>query len=91
VSFDWGDTQRVQRWTRLMQLRHVHSRDSFVEAQLDTVSVTARTLLPLVGKDLWFTGEAAPDGTTERRRHMALELLADWNGEMNEYLPEPLI
>ncbi|KPP87795.1 MAG: penicillin amidase [Rhodobacteraceae bacterium HLUCCO07] len=91
VSHDWGDTQRVQRWTRLMQLRQVHSRDSFVEAQLDTVSVTARTLLPLVGKDLWFTGEAAPEGSTERRRKVALDLLADWNGEMNEYLPEPLI
>ncbi|WP_372615102.1 penicillin acylase family protein, partial [Aquicoccus sp.] len=91
VSHDWGDTQRVQRWTRLMQLRQVHSRDSFVEAQLDSVSVTARTLLPLVGKDLWFTGEAAPEGSTERRRKVALDLLADWNGEMNEYLPEPLI
>ncbi|MBT8475769.1 MAG: penicillin acylase family protein, partial [Alphaproteobacteria bacterium] len=40
VSFDWGDTQRVQRWRRLMQGREVHTRESFVEAQLDTVSST---------------------------------------------------
>ena len=91
VSYLWGDTQRVHRWRRLMQSREVHTRDSFIEAQLDTVSFTARSLLPLIGKDLWFTGEAAPDGTPERLRQRALELLADWNGEMNEHLPEPLI
>lgn len=91
VSFEWGDTERVQRFERLMQARKVHTRDSFIEAQLDTVSVTARTLLPLIGADLWFTGEAAADGTRERLRQEALTLLANWNGEMNEHLPEPLI
>ncbi len=91
VSFEWGDTQRMQRWLTLMQQRAVHTRDSFIEAQLDTVSPTARTLLPLIGADLWFTGEAAPDGSPERLRQRALELLAAWNGEMNEHLPEPLI
>jgi len=91
VSFDYGDTQRIQRWQRLMQTREVHTRDSFIEAQLDTVSNTARTLLPLVGADLWFTGEAAAEGTPERLRQRALELLAAWNGEMNEHLPEPLV
>ena len=91
VSFDWGDTQRVNRWQLLMQTREVHTRDSFIEAQLDAVSYTARSLLPLVGADLWFTGDAAVEGTLERRRQEALVLLADWNGEMNEHLPEPLI
>ena len=91
VSFEWGDSQRIQRWKRLMQKRQVHTRDSFIEAQLDTVSFTARTLLPLIGADLWFTGEPAPNGTPERKRQIALELLANWTGEMNEHLPEPLI
>jgi penicillin amidase len=91
VSYNWGDTQRVNRWRRLMQSRQVHTRDSFIEAQLDTVSFTARALLPLMGADLWFTGDAAADGTPERKRQIALDLLADWNGEMNEHLPEPLI
>lgn len=91
VSFLWGDTQRVQRWQRLMQTRQVHTRDSFIEAQLDTVSFTARSLLPLIGAELWFTGEAAPEGTPERQRQRALTLLAGWSGEMNEHLPEPLI
>jgi penicillin amidase len=91
VSYVWGDTQRVKRWERLMQIRQVHTRDSFIEAQLDTVSFTARSLLPLIGRDLWFTGEAAPDGTPERQRQRALDLLSSWNGEMNEHLPEPLL
>lgn len=91
VSFDWGDTQRIQRWLALMKAREVHTRDSFIEAQLDTVSPTARNVLPLIGADLWFTGEPAPDGTPERLRQRALALLAEWNGEMNEHMPEPLI
>jgi penicillin amidase len=91
VSFDWGDTQRIQRWLALMKTRQVHTRDSFIEAQLDTVSPTARNLLPLIGADLWFTGEAAAEGTPERLRQRALALLAEWNGEMNEHMPEPLI
>ena len=91
VSHVWGDSQRVQRWHRLMQSREVHTRDSFIEAQLDTVSVTAQSLLSLVAADLWFTGSAAPEGTRMRQRQRALDLLANWNGEMNEHLPEPLI
>ncbi len=91
VSHRWGDTQRIQRWRRLMESRKVHTRESFIEAQLDAVSVTARALLPLVARDLWFTGEAAESGTVERLRRDALNLLADWNGEMNEHIPEPLI
>lgn len=91
VSFSWGDTQRVQRWRRLMQNREVHTRESFVEAQLDEVSPTARTLLPLVARELWFTGDPAPAGTPVRLRQDALRLLADWNGEMNEHRPEPLL
>ncbi|MEX3015331.1 penicillin acylase family protein [Gymnodinialimonas hymeniacidonis] len=91
VSYHWGDTQRIDRLSRLMEARAVHTRDSFIEAQLDTVSPAARNLLPLIARDLWFTGEPAAPGTPERRRQRALELLADWNGEMNEHLPEPLI
>ncbi len=91
LSFNWGDTQRIKRWERLMQTRQVHTRESFIEAQLDTVSYSARSLMALVGADLWFTGGAAPEGTLERRRLRALDLLSAWNGDMNEHLPEPLI
>ena len=91
VSHDWGDTQRIARFRHLMQARQVHTADSFIEAQLDAVSPDARLLLPLIAADLWFSGEAAPAGTRAHLRQRALKLLADWNGEMNEHLPEPLI
>lgn len=91
LTFHWGDTQRVERWKHLMQSRKVHTRESFIEAQNDIVSFSARSLLPLVAADLWFKDEAAPEGTPERQRQRALNLLAEWNGEMNEHLPEPLI
>ena len=91
VSYLWGDTERVRRWRRLMQAREVHTRESFVEAQLDAVSHAARSLLPLIGRDLWYGAEAAPEGTVERQRKRALDLLAEWNGEMSQHRPEPLI
>ncbi|MFV0490505.1 MAG: penicillin acylase family protein [Pseudorhodobacter sp.] len=91
VSFEWGDTHRIQRWLRLMKTREVHTRESFIEAQLDTVSPIARAVLPLIGADLWFTGDPAPEGTPERFRQRALQMLSEWNGEMYEHLPEPLI
>jgi penicillin amidase len=91
VSHHWGDTQRIQRWRRLMQAREVHTRESFIEAQLDTVSFSARSILPLIGGNLWYTGDPAPEGSPDRLRQRALELLAEWNGEMNEHMPEPLL
>ncbi|WP_102223297.1 penicillin acylase family protein [Acidimangrovimonas sediminis] len=91
VTFHWGDTQRIQRWLKLMKDRDVQTRESFIEAQLDTVSFTARSLLPLIARNLWYQGEDAPDGTPEAMRQQALKMLADWNGDMNEHMPEPLI
>ena len=91
VSFDWGDSQRIERLQKLLRNRRVHTRESFIEAQLDEVSFSARSLLPLIARDLWFEDGVAATGTQERRRKTALGLLADWNGQMNEHLPEPLI
>ena len=71
--------------------REIHSRESLTEQQIDTVSGAARQLLPVVGADLWFTGDPAPAGTPERQRQEALALLAAWDGRMSEHLPEPLI
>ncbi|WP_374300582.1 penicillin acylase family protein [Paracoccus sp. (in: a-proteobacteria)] len=82
---------RRARLSHLLNDREVHSRDSFIAAQLDIVSPAARALLPLVGADLWFTGEPAAPGTPERQRQDALNLLAEWDGAMSEHLPEPLI
>ncbi|MFN3527303.1 MAG: penicillin acylase family protein, partial [Paracoccus sp. (in: a-proteobacteria)] len=86
-----GEAPRRSRLTRLLDDREVHSRDSFIAAQLDTVSPAARALLPLVGANLWFTGDPAAPSTPERQRQDALALLAEWDGAMSEHLPEPLL
>jgi penicillin amidase len=91
ITHRWGDALRVRRLERLMTDREVHTRESLMEAQLDVVSEGARRLLPLVAQDLWFADGAAEPGTPDRRRQDALRLLAAWNGEMSEHLPEPLI
>ena len=91
VSFTWGDTQRIERLQKLMGTREVHTRASFIEAQLDQVSFSARSLLPLIAKELWFTADGTEPDAKISRRQKALALLAEWNGEMNEHMPEPLI
>lgn len=91
LGHDGADGYRQARLAHLIQSREVHSRDSFIAAQNDIVSPIARALLPLVGADLWFTDEPAAQGTPERLRQDALALLANWDGAMNEHLPEPLI
>ena len=91
VSHFWGDTQRILRWQKLMQNREVHTRESFIEAQLDTISPTARALLPIIGSELWYSQPMGEKGSIERSRFDAVSMLASWNGEMSEHLPEPLI
>ncbi len=65
-TFEWGDTHRIQRWLALMATRDVHTRESFIEAQLDTVSPTARALLPLIGPN------SGSQGTRPRRHARTL-------------------
>ncbi|MFQ5622747.1 MAG: penicillin acylase family protein, partial [Paracoccaceae bacterium] len=90
-SLDWGDDLRIRRAQRLLNAREFHTLDSFVEIQTDTVSPAARILLPLIARDLWYAGEPAEKETVPRRRQIALELLAGWNGDMSEHDPQPLI
>ncbi|WP_424932088.1 penicillin acylase family protein [Amaricoccus macauensis] len=91
LSHDWGDTFRIVRAARLLGAREYHTLDSFIEIQTDTISEPARTLLPLIARDLWYSDAAAEEGSAARRRQDALERLADWNGAMSEHDPEPLI
>jgi len=91
VSYLWGDTQRIARLTKLLNSRAVHTRESFIDAQTDTVSNAARALLPLIARELWFTSADAASGSKEKREQTALDLLANWNGDMDEHMPEPLI
>jgi penicillin amidase len=87
ITYSWGDSQRVQRMQTLLQARRLHTLDSFVEAQLDIVSVTAQTLLPLVIAAL----EEGADEAEAQQREAAVALLAGWDGAMDAQRPEPLI
>ena len=91
ISHDWGDSQRIERLTRLLESRKVHTRESFIEAQLDTVSFPAKSLLPIIGANLWYKPVTSSNSNLDRDVKLALKLLAEWNGAMNEHLPEPLI
>lgn len=90
-SYRWGDSQRIKRLSQLLGSRKIHTLESFQQAQLDTISYPARTLLPLVGSNVIFNAQSAEPGTLAYERKTALDLLAEWSGEMNEYEPQPLI
>ncbi len=79
LSYAWGDTQRIRRLIDLMGGREIHTRSSFVETQLDSVSEAARGLLPLIAKELWFSTTIAEPNTPEALRQRAIDLLAEWN------------
>ncbi len=91
VSYVWGDTQRIERLQNLLGSRKVHTRASFIEAQLDDVSFSARSLIPLIARNLWYSDKTPKPGSVAALHQSALKLLGSWNGEMNEHMPEPLI
>lgn len=91
LGHDWAPPYRIRRIAQRLGDREFHTRESFMEMQNDIVSEMARAVLPLIARDLWW-GEAPPEDTaTARRRAQALARLAEWNGAMSEYDPEPLI
>ena len=91
ISHYWGDSQRIEQLRNLLLQTTVFTRDSFKAIQLDSVSYAARTLIALLGRDSWHTTDRASDDPKINLRNTALSLLRDWNGDMNEHLPEPLI
>ncbi len=90
-SFNWGDEQRLLRATKMINNREFHSTESFKELQNDFISEPARTLLPLMGKELWFQYDNNEPDDIKAIRARSLELLTNWNGDMMTNSPEPLI
>lgn len=91
LSFDWAEPYRIRRIARRLGDREFHSRESFMDLQSDVVSEMARAVLPLIARDLWWGEPVQDDGPAAARRARATGLLADWNGAMSEFDPEPLI
>ena len=90
-SFNWGDEQRLLRATKMINNREIHSAESFKELQNDYISEPARTLLPLMGKELWFQYDKNDPDDIDAIKARSLELLTNWNGDMTTNSPEPLI
>ena len=89
IGTEWAPPYRIRRIRKELSRRRFHSRDSFTALQTDTVSEMARTVLPLIARDLWWREDDTPE--REGRLGAALALLSDWNGAMERYRPEPLI
>ena len=75
----------------LFAKREYHTLESFEEIQIDNISPSARILIPLLAKDLWYSQVLEIDNKFLNLRKEAIDLLAEWNGEMSIYLPQPLI
>ncbi len=91
ISYEWGDSHRILRLRGLLEKREFHTAQSFIDIQTDTISITARILLPLLGKNLWYQDTFQPEDPKNELRRVALNLLAEWNGNMRVHDPEPLI
>ncbi len=91
ISFDWDAPYRIRRIEQKLNDREFHTADSFMELQNDTVSEMARSVLPLIARDMWWTRDEAVGDQRGDRREAALARLGEWNGEMTEHGPEPLI
>ena len=91
MSFNWGDEQRLLRATKMINNREFHSTESFKELQNDFISEPARTLLPLMGKELWFQYDNYEPDDINAIKATSLELLTNWNGDMTINSPSPLI
>ncbi len=91
ISFNWGNEQRLLRATKMFNSRDFHSAESFKELQNDFISEPARTLLPLMGKELWFQYEDSDPNDINDIKMRSLNLLTNWNGDMMIGSPEPLI
>lgn len=81
------------RLAELEARQSIFSTEGAIGVQRDTVSTVARTLLPLMAKELWFVqSRDSIEGTdaNDLRREL-LDRLASWNGDMDRYSPEPLL
>lgn len=81
LTSEWTQPYRAKRIENLLDSRPKHSMDSFAAMQMDTVSLAAQELLPLLRTTVARSDEAKG----------ALRLLGNWNGEMAADRPEPLI
>ena len=84
---------RNLRLNALDERQPVFSIDGVIATQQDSVSAAARSLLPLMAKELWFNTPAAETevNAASGLRTDVLNQLARWNGDMERLSPDPLV
>jgi penicillin amidase len=93
MNFERPASFREARLVALDGRQPVFSVESAIAVQRDTISAAARALLPLMARELWFVSStsAIEETRTEKLRREILDSLAQWNGDMDRYSPEPLV
>ncbi len=91
ISYHWGDTKRIKRLNHILNSRPIHTKQSTIQAQIDIVSETARTLVPLFSRSMGHLIGANPADTQSELKINALGLLNDWIGDMDQDKAQPLI
>lgn len=86
LGYDRPEPYRQIRLEKLLQNRRFHTLSGFQSIQNDAISESARAALPLIAGRLWAERERESG-----LRREALDRLADWTGDMDAFLPEPLI
>ncbi len=81
ITHDWPSTERARRITDLIEARPRHDMETMKAIHMDTKSIRAGRLIPLL------TNVPAPDGMAKQAR----QLIADWDGMFDAGRPEPLI
>ncbi len=83
---------RDARLAALDERQPIFSVEGAITVQRDTVSAAARALLPIMAKELWFVGStgALEENRADELRGDILDQLAQWNGDMDRFSPEPL-
>ncbi|WP_288397539.1 penicillin acylase family protein [uncultured Sulfitobacter sp.] len=84
---------RDARLAALDERQPIFSVEGAITVQRDTVSTAARALLPIMAKELWFVGStgALEENRANELRGDILDQLAQWNGDMDRFSPEPLV
>lgn len=84
---------RDARLAALDERQPISSVEGAIAVQRDTVSAAARVLLPIMAKELWFVGStgAFEENRADELRGDILDQLAQWNGDMDRFSPEPLV
>lgn len=81
LTSDWYGVSRIRRIYEGIEDQPLHDMESMAELQYDTVSVIARSVMPVLAG-------ASPESEAGQR---ALALLVAWDADMAVDRPEPLI